>query len=393
MQSGSSAPYSDSGKLLIRVTGKDPKRYMWLLAALVPCLVMLSWLMVFTTGLSCFWWLGPVLTFAVVPILDHIVGTDRSSPSDAGYVDLERDHWYRWVTYLYLPNQYLSLIFACWLVSGGGWVVMSDVDRVGLMVTVGIVGGIGINAAHELGHKNARRERRLSKIALAQTCYGHFFVEHNRGHHVRVATPDDPASALMGQNVYRFMGRSVIGGLRSAWALESRRFTRLGQSPWTLKNNVLNSWLMSVALFAGLVVWFGPVVLPMLGGQAIVGICLLESVNYIEHYGLRREVLPSGRYERVSARHSWNSNTLVTNVFLFHLQRHSDHHANPQRRYQQLRSVQEAPQLPAGYGTMLVLSLIPPLWRRVMDPRVLAHYSGRVDLAAVDWDRYRMRAV
>ncbi|WP_019343982.1 MULTISPECIES: alkane 1-monooxygenase [Mycolicibacterium] len=366
---------------------------MWLLAALVPCLVMLSWLMVFTTGLSCFWWLGPVLTFAVVPILDHIVGTDRSSPSDAGYVDLERDHWYRWVTYLYLPNQYLSLIFACWLVSGGGWVVMSDVDRVGLMVTVGIVGGIGINAAHELGHKNARRERRLSKIALAQTCYGHFFVEHNRGHHVRVATPDDPASALMGQNVYRFMGRSVIGGLRSAWALESRRFTRLGQSPWTLKNNVLNSWLMSVALFAGLAVWFGPVVLPMLGGQAIVGICLLESVNYIEHYGLRREVLPSGRYERVSARHSWNSNTLVTNVFLFHLQRHSDHHANPQRRYQQLRSVQEAPQLPAGYGTMLVLSLIPPLWRRVMDPRVLAHYSGRVDLAAVDWDRYRMRAV
>lgn len=146
---------------------------------------------------------------------------------------------------------------------------------------------------------------------------------------------------------------------------------------------MLNAWLMSLTLFCGLAVWFGPAVLPMLFGQAFVGICLLEAVNYLEHYGLRRERLPSGRYEPVSARHSWNSNTLVANVFLYHLQRHSDHHTNPQRRYQTLRSLDEAPQLPSGYGTMLVLALVPPLWRKIMDPRVTEHYSGRVAAAAL----------
>ncbi|MUL81728.1 MULTISPECIES: alkane 1-monooxygenase [unclassified Mycolicibacterium] len=392
MEPGFGEPGSTIGDLGNRERWHDPKRYLWLLASVVPCLVMLSWLAVKMTGLSWFWWLGPVLTFVLMPMLDHIVGIDDSNPPESAYVDLDRDYWYRWATYLYLPNQYLSLIFACWLWSGGGWVVMSAVDRAGLLVTVGIVGGIGINAAHEMGHKNARLERRLSKVALAQTCYGHFFVEHNRGHHVRVATPDDPASSLLGQSLYRFIPRSVIGGLRSAWELEARRFARRGQSPWTLKNTVLNAWLTSAVLFAGLAMWFGPVVLPLLLGQAIIGFSLLESVNYLEHYGLRRECLPNGRYERVSVRHSWNGNTLVANVFLFHLQRHSDHHANPQRRYQNLRSLQEAPQLPAGYGAMLVLALIPPLWRRVMDPRVLGHYEGRIELAALD-PRHRERLI
>lgn len=384
MESGYVTHEGSSGNQPPLQRWSDPKRYLWLLGALVPCLVTLSWLAVKVTGLSWFWWLGPLLTFVLIPLLDHIVGADEDRPPDNAYVDLDRDPWYRWATYLFLPNQYLSLIFSCWLWSGGGWVVMSPAGRAGLLATVGIVGGIAINAAHELGHKNARLERRLSKIALAQTCYGHFFVEHNRGHHVRVATPQDPASSLMGQSVYRFIPRSVVGGLRSALALEARRFTRRGQSPWTLKNNILNSWLISVALFTGLALWFGPVVLPLLVGQAIVGCCLLEMINYLEHYGLRRVRLPNGRYERVSARHSWNSNTLVANVFLYHLQRHSDHHANPHRRYQNLRSLEDAPQLPAGYGTMLVLALIPPLWRRVMDRRVVEHYSGRVELAALD---------
>ena len=342
----------------------------------------MSWLAVVVTGLNCFWWLGALLTFVVVPLLDQLVGPDTTT--DNNYVDLDDDRFYRWVVYLFLPGQYLSLVFACWVYSGGGWVVLTPVDRLGLLLTVGIVGGIAINAAHELGHKNVRLERRLSKIALAQTCYGHFFVEHNRGHHVNVATPRDPASSMLGQSVYRFVPRSVLGGLRSAWALESRRFVRLGRSPWTLRNNILNAWLMSAALFLGLTVWFGPVVVPMLLGQAVVGFCLLEVINYLEHYGLRRQRLANGRYERVSPRHSWNSNTLVANAFLYHLQRHSDHHANPQRRYQELRGLDDAPQLPAGYGTMFLLALVPPLWRRVMDPRVLRHYGGRIELAAID---------
>ena len=159
--------------------------------------------------------------------------------------------------------------------------------------------------------------------------------------------------------------------------------TRIGKPFWTLKNEVLHAWLLSVVLFAVLAVWFRPVVLPWLMGQAVVGFCLLETVNYLEHYGLRRQKLPTGRYERVRPCHSWNSNSVIANVCLFHLQRHADHHTNPLRRYQVLRHVDEAPQLPSGYGAMLLLAMLPPLWRRVMDPRVLDFYGGDVRLAAL----------
>ncbi|MEN4473293.1 alkane 1-monooxygenase [Mycolicibacterium cosmeticum] len=362
---------------------RDAKRYLWLLGAIVPGLVPLAWLLVQLTGQEVFWWVGPVMAFMVVPVLDHLVGSAESDESERTLDWLEDDAFYRWVTYLYLPNQYLSLVFACWLWSGGGWVTMSWLDKAGLMLTVGIVGGISINAAHELGHRRATAERRLSKLALAQTGYGHFYVEHNRGHHVRVATAEDPASARLGETVYRFIPRSVLGGLRSAWSLERNRLARAGRSPWTLRNEVLNAWLLSAAMFIGLNVWFGAVVAPWLIGQAVIGVCLLESVNYLEHYGLRRQRLATGRYERVGPQHSWNSNTLIANVFLFHLQRHSDHHTNPQRRYQTLRHADEAPQLPFGYGTMLVLAWCTPIWRRVMDPRVLDHYDGDISRAAL----------
>ncbi|MBI3215001.1 MAG: alkane 1-monooxygenase [Mycobacterium sp.] len=362
---------------------RDRKKYLWLLGALVPGAVFASWLAVESTGLRLFWWLGPFLTFVTVPLLDYLVGTVTDDPPDSAFEWLDTDRFYRWATNLYLPTQYLSLLFACWLWSGGGWLSMSTVDKAGLMVTVGIVGGIAINAAHELGHKRASTEQRLSRLALAQTCYGHFFVEHNRGHHMRVATVEDPASSRFGESVYRFVVRSVTAGARSAWHLERRRLAKLGRSPWTLRNEVLSSWLLSASLFGGLALWFGPAVLPWLAGQAVIGFSLLEAVNYLEHYGLRRQKLASGRYERVRPAHSWNSDTLVTNVFLFHLQRHSDHHTNPRRRYQTLRPSEQAPQLPAGYGAMLALALVPPLWRRVMDPRVLAHYGGDMTLTAL----------
>ena len=361
----------------------EPKRYLWLLAALVPAHVFASWHGVRATGLSAFWWAGPIVAFGVIPVLDHMVRPRADNPPDSVLAWLENDSFYRWATYLYLPNQYLSLVFACWLWSGGDRLTMSFADKLGLMATVGFIGGLAINAAHELGHTRVRTERRLSKVALAQTCYGHFFVEHNRGHHVRVATAEDPASARLGESLYAFIPRSVIGGLRSAWSLEATRLARIGKSRWTLSNNVLNAWLLSVVLFTVLIVWFGPVVLPWLIGQAIIGICLLETVNYLEHYGLRRQKLSNGRYERVRASHSWNSSTVVAGVLLFHLQRHSDHHANPLRGYQALRHVDDAPQLPSGYSAMMLLALFPPLWRQVMDPRVLAFYDGDIQLAAL----------
>jgi alkane 1-monooxygenase len=360
---------------------KKPRRYLWLLAAAVPALVFPSWLAVLVTGLGVFWWTVPILAFLIIPIVDHLVGPDSQTPGDSVLAWLATDRFYRWATYLYLPNQYLSLAFACWLWSGGGWVTMGFVDKVGLMAAVGLVGGLAINAAHELGHTRERSERRLSKVALAQACYGHFYVEHNRGHHVRVATAEDPASARFGEGLYAFLPRSVTGGLRSAWRLEAARLAGIDKPRWSPDNDILSAWLISVALFTVLSVWFGPVVLPWLIIQAIVGFSLLETVNYMEHYGLRREQLPNGRYERVRPAHSWNSSTVITNVLLFHLQRHSDHHANPLRPYHVLRHVDDAPQLPSGYSAMLLLALVPPLWRRVMDPRVLDFYGGDARLA------------
>jgi alkane 1-monooxygenase len=358
------------------------KRYLWFLGAIVPGLAGLSWLAVHVTDLAVFWWCGPILAFGILPLLDRLVGPDSDNPSDSALQWLENDPFYRWLTYLYLPGQYLSLVFACWLWSGGGWLTMTFTDRLGLMVTVGIVGGVAINAAHELGHRRTTLESRLCKLALAQTAYGHFFVEHNRGHHARIATPEDAASARFGESLYRFIPRSVLGGLRSAWRIESNRLAHKGRRRLSLRNDILNAWLLTLGLFAVLAAWFGIVVLPWLAGQAVIGFCLLETVNYLEHYGLRRQKLSDGRYERVNSAHSWNSNTVVMNVFLFHLQRHSDHHANPQRRYQALRDVAEAPQLPAGYGAMMGLAMIPPLWRRVMDHRVIDHYGGDIRLAA-----------
>jgi alkane 1-monooxygenase len=362
---------------------RDPKKYLWLFGAVIPVMVFETWLAVQATGSSMLWWCGPLTAFVAIPVLDHLVGADSENPPDRALNRLESDRFYRWVTYLFLPGQYLSLIFACWLWAGGGWVSMSFTDKVGLMTTVGIIGGVAISAAHELGHRRVRLERRLSKIALAQTCYGHFFVEHNRGHHARVATAEDPASSRLGESLYQFIPRSVLGGMWSAWRIESVRFARLGKSRWSVRNDVLNAWLLSAALFVVLAVWFGATVLPWLVGQAIIGFCMLEAVNYLEHYGLRRQKLADGRYERVNAAHSWNSNTVVSNVFLFHLQRHSDHHAHPIRRYQSLRHSLDAPQLPTGYSTMILLALVPPLWRRVMDSRVLEHYGGDITLAAL----------
>ncbi|TFV55203.1 alkane 1-monooxygenase [Mycobacterium sp. PS03-16] len=355
---------------------RDPKRYLWLFAAIVPTMVSISWFLVTVSGSGAFWWTAPVIAFVIIPVLDRLIGMDATNAPDGALAWLEHDPFYRWVTYLFLPSQYLSLLFACWLWAGGGWLSMSLSDKIGLMVTVGIIGGVAITTAHELGHRRERIEKRLSKIALAQTCYGHFFVEHNRGHHAKVATLEDPATSRFGESLYAFIPRSVCGSVRSAWRIERARFRRMGRSPVSRDNDVLSAWAMSAGLYVVLAVWFGPVVLPYLAGQAVIGFCLLETVNYLEHYGLRRQKLANGRYERVRACHSWNSNTVVANVFLFHLQRHSDHHAHPLRRYQSLRHADEAPQLPAGYATMILLALVPPLWRRVMDWRVIEHYGG-----------------
>jgi len=359
----------------------DTKRYAWLLGLLVPAIPFGAGILYALTGWGISWWYGPILIFVIFPFIDTAAGLDGHNPPTSLIDWLEQDKYYRRITYMYLPIQYASLVWACWV-----WAYsdISTIDKVGLAFTVAMVSGIAIAVAHELGHKKPKLERWLAKIALAETFYGHFFIEHNRGHHVRVSTPEDPASARMRESFYAFWPRTVFGSLRSAWRLESERFARMGKSKWTIKNDILNAWLMSIALFAVLCAVFGIEILPYLVIQAIVGFSLLEVVNYLEHYGLLRRHKEDGRYERCLATHSWNSDNKWSNIFLYHLQRHSDHHANPTRRYQALMHVEEAPQLPSGYATMIVAAICPPVWFAVMDKRLVAHYDGDVTRANIN---------
>jgi alkane 1-monooxygenase len=358
----------------------DPKRYLWLFGLVVPAVPFIAWGLVELTGLGIMWWAGPFVVFALIPFLDQVIGKDSSNPPDSAIKYLEQDRYYRWCTYLFLPLQFAAIVFACVQWSSGD---LSFLESLGLAVTMAMVSGIAINTAHELGHKREKHEKWLAKVALTTSAYGHFFIEHNRGHHVRVATPEDPASSRLGESFWEFLPRTVWGSLKSAVEIERKRLDRLGKPFISLQNDILNAWLMTVVLFGALTVIFGIEVLPWLLVQAALGASLLEVVNYLEHYGLLRQKKEDGRYERCLPEHSWNSDNVASNVFLYHLQRHSDHHAHPTRRYQALRHFEQLPELPSGYATMILLAYATPAWRRVMDPKVLAHYGGDVTKANI----------
>ncbi|MBY4712211.1 alkane 1-monooxygenase [Burkholderia cepacia] len=353
----------------------DGKRYLWLLGALTITLPILAAQLALSTGLHVFWWFGPLFAFGVIPILDTLIGDDRDNPPEAVVPHLERERYYRLIVYLATLVEYVAFFACVWIV---GTHALAWYDYVGFALSLGAATGISINTAHELGHKTDRFERWLAKITLAPVAYGHFYVEHNRGHHVRVATAEDPASARYGESFWAFLPRTVTGSIRSAWRLEKARLERLGHSPWTWRNEVLHAWAMTVVVWGIAIAVAGKVVIPFLVIQAVYGASLLEVVNYVEHYGLGRRKLPNGRYERCTPQHSWNSNHVVTNLFLYQLQRHADHHANPTRSYQALRHFDDSPQLPAGYATMILFAYVPPLWYRVMNPRVVAHYGGNM---------------
>jgi alkane 1-monooxygenase len=370
---------------------RDRKRHLWLMGLIAPTalFVVLPLVWAFNqwgwhAAAQVPFWVGPILLYLVLPALDLRYGPDGQNPPDEVMERLESDKYYRYCTYIYIPFQYASVIFGAYLFTASdlSWLGFDGSlpwpAKIGLALSVGMLGGVGINTAHELGHKKDSLERWLAKVTLAQTWYGHFYIEHNRGHHVRVATPEDPASARFGETFWEFLPRSVWGSLSSSWKLEAQRMRRLGKSPFDIRNDVLNAWLMSVVLWGALIAVFGPALIPFMIIQAVFGFTLLETVNYLEHYGLLRKKTESGRYERCAPEHSWNSDHLVTNLFLYHLQRHSDHHANPTRRYQTLRSIEDAPNLPSGYATMIALTYVPAVWRRVMDHRVMEHYGGDI---------------
>ena len=383
---------------------RDKKRCLWLMGLIPPTMLFVVWPIVWAmnqfgwqSASQVFFWVGPFLVYILLPALELLVGPEGQNPPDEVMERLENDKYYRYCTYAYIPFQYASVIAGAYLFTASdlSWLgydgPLNWPAKIGLALSFGMLGGIGINTAHELGHKKDSLERWLSKITLAQTCYGHFYIQHNRGHHVRVATPEDPASARFGETFWEFLPRSLWGTLRSAWQLEAQRMRRLNKSPFNIGNDVLNAWLMSVVFWGVLVAVFGPELIPFVIIQAVVGFTLLVAVDYLEHYGLLRQKTPTGQYERCAPEHSWNSDHLVTNLFLYHLQRHSDHHVNSTRRYQTLRSVDGAPSLPSGYASMISLTYFPPLWRRVMDHRVLEHYDG--DITRVNLDPRRREKI
>lgn len=359
----------------------DAKRSLWLLGVLTLLLPLASIGLALTTGVSLFWWFAPLFVFGVIPLLDWLLGEDASNPPESAVPALEAQRYYRWVVYLAVIAQYAAFFAA---VAVAATVDLAWHEYLGLALSTGVASGVAINTGHELGHKTDPVERFLAKVALAPAAYGHFFVEHNRGHHVRVATPEDPASARFGESFWAFLPRSVAGGLRSAWQLERERLARRGLPVWHWRNDNLQAWSLTALLFGGVLAGGGVQLLPFLVIQAVYGFSLLEVVNYLEHYGLCRAATGSGRYERCQPRHSWNSNRIVTNLFLYQLQRHSDHHANPTRSYQSLRHFGEAPQLPSGYASMIMLAYVPALWFRVMDPRVVAHHGGDMRRANIE---------
>ena len=355
------------------VAWKDRRRRLWAVSLLLPMLPLAALLGWAASGAEAWMWFTPAVVYGLVPLLDQLLGEDGNNPPESLVSSLEEDRWYRWLTWLSVPAVWLAVGVAAWIAVSGE---LSLLGWLGLAVSAGWSSGAGINVGHELGHKKSALERWLARLALAPACYGHFVVEHVRGHHRDVATPEDPASSRFGESYYRFMAREIPGAFRRAWRLERERLAGLGRSPLDIRNENLQAWALSVLFWGALLLVLGPAVLLFMLAQALFAYSLLSAANYVEHYGLLRERLPDGRYERPAPRHSWNSNRVVSNLLLYQLQRHSDHHAWPARRYQSLRHFDEAPQLPTGYFGMFVLALLPPLWRRVMDPRVLAHVGG-----------------
>lgn len=309
-----------------------------------------------------------IYAFGALPLLEMLLPIDAKNLSESEIQSKKIAPVFNWMLYLNLPIVYGLLAFVLYQVSQ---ISHTNTELIGYTLSTGIIlGANAINVAHELGHRDSFAERVLAKILLMPTLYGHFYIEHNHGHHLEVGTPNDPSSARYNQALFLFWPQAIFGTYFKAWKLQKKLNNSLHIPFWSFKNDML---LFSVGhgLYLLLIFLFlGKTALLVAGFSALVGILLLETINYIEHYGLRRKPLPSGRYERVKEIHSWNSNHVLGRIVLYELTRHSDHHFKSNKKYQLLDCHQSSPQLPYGYPTSMVLAFIPPLWFKIMNPRV-----------------------
>ena len=348
-----------------------------------PCPTMftafrnLRYLVAYTVPLTAFaglWLRGPFVwitlayTFGLVPLMELLWRPQAPSTLAPAATD-DRRHWFfDGLLYLNVPLQLGLLATFLWRLHTGHF---SPSETLGATLAVGICGGaLGINVAHELGHRSKVWEQRLAQILLWSVGYLHFFIEHNRGHHRHVATPLDPVTARLHEPFWHFLPRAVGGELRSAWQLEAERLRRAGQPVWEAGNQMLQFGVAQLTLLGLIAGFFGPTGLLAWAGAALVSLLLFQLVNYVEHYGLLRNRTATGGYERVQPHHSWNSEHALGRILLYELTRHSDHHYQASRPYQTLRHQPVSPQMPTGYPGMMLLATVPPLWFRVMNRRV-----------------------
>jgi alkane 1-monooxygenase len=352
---------------------KDPKKYLWLISVIAPMAAPLGPFLYLQTGNSVWLWAFLAFFYIGLPVFDLLFGEDTQNPPESAVAKLENQFYYRGVTYALVPiiafGFFYNVIFLAthdlaWM----HWLAVA--------ITTGSLLGFGLNLGHELGHKKRQIDKTLALFTLSLGGYGHFSIEHNRGHHRHVATPEDPASSKMGENIYGFVLSEMPGGLIRAWRLEKERLANQGLSAWHVENEILRCAALTGLIYTGLIASFGWPMVPALLVVAFWGAFQLTSANYIEHYGLLRQKQADGRYEMCRPQHSWNSNHLVSNLVVFQLQRHSDHHAHPARSFQSLRDFPELPSLPSGYFGMFLVAYLPPLWFHIMDRRLIQTVGG-----------------
>jgi alkane 1-monooxygenase len=320
-------------------------------------------------------WIPLLYAFVFIPALELFIKPDVKNLSKEEEDLAKNDRIYDYLLYLVVPLQFIALFNFLNVISHQSH---SGIDLAGKVAVMGLLCGVfGINVAHELGHRVNRFEQTLAKMLLMTSLYMHFFIEHNKGHHKNVATKEDPSSARLGEMIYAFYLRSVWYSYLSAWKIAGMEAVKKGHAFFSFHNQMLQFQLIQLAFLLTIFFIFGGSATILFIAAAIIGFLLLETVNYIEHYGLSRRSSAPGKYERALPHHSWNSDHVIGRVMLFELSRHSDHHYLASRKYQVLRHHDESPQMPTGYPGMMLLSLVPPLWFMVMNKRIRTMINKR----------------
>lgn len=314
--------------------------------------------------------------YACIPLLDELLSLDLRNPTKEEAKRMENDLRFKLPLYITL---FFDWFFTFFLLNFIASQDLSVYQIIGCIILGGNFSGININISHELMHKNNRLDQTLGMLTLSKNLYMHFYIEHVHGHHKNVATPNDPATSKFNQTVYEFLPQTLIGSIRDAWKIECKRLTEIKKykSVWTLENKMLLFSLNNILLPVFIYKFFGFLGVMTFLGTAFIGILLLEVINYIEHYGLRRKEISPGVYEKVNIYHSWNTPHRLSNYLLFKLQRHSDHHENGYKPYQILNSFDESPHLPHGYTVCLLIALNPKLWFKIMNEYVINYNNGK----------------